>query len=93
MQTVKLQPKNVTPLGMADGAPFGFGGGAPFGGAEGGGGAAGGGAAGGARVLSRAELEAMGVRELKALLSARGLSAEGCLEKQDFVEHVLLAQG
>ena len=44
-------------------------------------------------MLSRAELEAMGVRELKALLSARGLSAEGCLEKQDFVEHVLLAQG
>ena len=44
-------------------------------------------------MLSRAELEAMGVRELKALLAARGLSAEGCLEKQDFVEHVLLAQG
>ena len=87
MQMVKLQPKNVTPLGMADGAPFGVGGGAPFGGAEGGG------AEGGARVLSRAELEAMGVRELKALLAARGLSAEGCLEKQDFVEHVLLAQG
>ena len=61
LQTVKLQPKNVTPIGMADGAAFdgaGFGGGAGGGGAEHG--------AAHDRVLSRAELEAMGVKELKA---------------------------
>ena len=28
----------------------------------------------------------------QALLVERGLSAEGCLEKSDFVNHVLLAQ-
>eukprot|EP00964_Phaeocystis_antarctica_P014880 scaffold8219_cov58-Phaeocystis_antarctica.AAC.4 len=57
------------------------------------------------------QLEAMGVKELRArysevptrqpalpptpdqaLLVERGLSAEGCLEKTDFVNHVLLAQ-
>ena len=67
-QVVKLQPKNVTPIGMADGAPFG--GAAGGGGGGGGGGAAGGGGAEAAardRVLSRTELEAMGVKELKVL--------------------------
>lgn len=34
----------------------------------------------------------MQVKELKAVLAARGLSSDGCIEKQDFVNHILLAQ-
>ena len=34
----------------------------------------------------------MSVKELRALLAARGLSAEGCIEKSDFVNQVFLAQ-
>jgi len=78
-QTLKVQPKNVSPLD----------GGAAFGGAAGGSAEVPDAAE---RVLSRSELEAMSVKELKALLSARGLSSEGCIEKTDFVNQLLLAQ-
>ena len=38
------------------------------------------------RPYTRAELEAMGVKQLKALVAQRGLSGEGCIEKDDFVD-------
>ncbi|KIZ04648.1 hypothetical protein MNEG_3317 [Monoraphidium neglectum] len=40
-------------------------------------------------VPSREELEAMGARQLKALLAARGVSSEGLLEKSELVEKLL----
>jgi len=41
------------------------------------------------QTYSKEELSALSVRELRAILEARGLSSEGCCEKQDLVECIL----
>ena len=76
-ETIKVQPKNVEPL-------------LDFGGT--GGGTGGGAAASADKSFGRDDLEAMSVKELKALMAKRGLSGEGCIEKADFVNHIFLAQ-
>ena len=83
-ETIKVQPKNVEPI-----LDFG---GMDMGGMGGMGGSTGGAAASADRSFSRDELEAMSVKELKALMTKRGLSGEGCIEKADFVNHIFLAQ-
>ena len=45
-----------------------------------------------AKVYSREALLLFSVKELRALMRERGLVAEGCLEKADFVDAVLAQQ-
>ena len=65
------------------------------GGGEGGGEGGAASAGGPSPAPTREELQAMSVRQLKALLAEKGLSAEewGCIEKGDFVDAILGAQG
>lgn len=41
--------------------------------------------------LTRESLANLTVKELKALMKAKGLSLEGCIEKKDFVDRILEA--
>ena len=42
--------------------------------------------------LSREALKAMSIKELKSMMMAMGLNANGLLEKQDFVEAIIQSQ-